>query len=356
MDLFTRNQTQEINTAQTGTLPHHPVSTYISNIILTLMCIIIVCCDVIAILVMRRCKRVPYQCLNLSISYLSSEIVGLLLFVIHELLIFGFDFNTDILFNSRITTVAIMHCISSASMAAIILERVFALKANLKYTLALKRIKIHLIIAVIWLTHIIVTVFVVSISFHYQCNWTIANCDFAEVNKIAKYCFLILTIFYDVIMVFANTIVYKIARQHAIQIDAMKQTTTTKGTSNYPDTVSERQYASIVVFVKIVTLYVLFQVPMVFAMLIGTNIPEIRHRTPMRMLRSIAYFLFLLNSFLNLYFYIIKIKECRMVWFFMLGKVFKKFKQKANVIRLEVFDIVVYSQQEETIAMNESSL
>ena len=356
MDLLTSNQTEESKATQTGTLPQHPVSTYILNIILTLVCIIIVCCDIIAILVMRRCKRVPYQCLHLSISYLSSEIVELLLFVIHELLIFGFDLNTDILFNSRITTVAIMHCISSASMAAIILERVFALKANLKYTLALKRIKIHLIIAVIWLTHIMVTFFVVSISFHYHCNWTIANCDFTEVNKIAKYCFLILTILYDVIMVLANAIVYKIARQHAIQIDAMQQAAATKGTSNYPDTVSERQYASIVVFVKIVTIYVLFQVPIVFAMLIGTNFPEIRDKTPLRMLRSIGYFLFLLNSFLNLYFYIIKIKECRMVLFFMLGKVSKKYEHKANVIRLEVFDIVVYSQQEETYALNENSL
>lgn len=351
MNLSISNKTAEDQTTLENTLPEYEVSTYILNIFLTGVCVIIVCCDIVAIRVMRRCKRVAYQCLQLSISYLISEMVALVLFIIHQLLIFGFRINTDFLFNSRISTVAIMHCISSAFIAAIIWERVFALMATLNYSLGVNRIKIHLIIAVIWLAHIIVVTGIVSDSFHSYCNWTSSNCDFTQVNKVAKYCFLILNAIYDVIMIIANVIVYNVARRHACEIDVITQTVA-KDKPKYTERISERQYASIMVFVKIVTFYILLQLPLYLATLFATNLPEIRDETSMRMLRSFGYFCFLLKSFINLYFYILKIKECRMILFFMLGKYFPRYEQRAYAIRLEVFDIVVCSQRARSSARN----
>ncbi|XP_053398051.1 uncharacterized protein LOC128556566 [Mercenaria mercenaria] len=144
-------------------------------------------------------------------------------------------------------------------------------------------------------------------------------------------------------MVIANVIVYKVARRHAIQIDALKQTASSDK-MRYPDSVSERQYAAIIVFVKIVTAILCLQTPIIVTMIISTSYPDLRDQTPMRVFRSLAYLCFLINSFVNLYMYIWKLKECEMNLYYMLAKFFKQYKSRAEVLRLEVYNIVVSSQ------------
>lgn len=314
--------------------------TFIVQMSLPLVSIIIFICEVLAIRLLSRCKTLPYQCLRLSLSYLLSDIIGAFIYVISFICIHSFYFKTDLAQNLQIILVSIVNNISSASLTAIILERVIALKANLNYTLRVKRVKIHVAITLLWVLHVLIPLCVFTVSYGHQCNFHLNMCDIWQVSRPTKYTCLVIMCIYDVILVKANIFIYKIAKGHVNQINALQSTSLNVSTTNIK-TVSKRQYDSLHLCMKLVSVYVLLKAPMLVLMLISTNFEEIREYAAMRILRAIAYILIKICSVINLYLYVWKVQECKMFCYTWLAKYLKKFEQIAQDKRIEVYNIVV---------------
>jgi hypothetical protein len=247
--------------------------------------------------------------------------------------------------------VSILNNISSASLSAIILERVIALNANLDYTLTSKRVKINIIITIVWLLHSAIPLGALTVSFSHQCNFHIQFCDIWQVSRPAKLICIAILIVYDIVLITANAFVYKIAKMHAAQIDSM-QHLSFNANSTKVTPVSERQYASMKICVQLVTVYVLLQMPMVILMFISMTLTNIADETFMRVLRSVAYILIKVNSVINLYLYVWKFQECKLFCYLWLAKYFKKYGNIANEKRIEVYNIVVVFDRNDKVSNN----
>jgi hypothetical protein len=247
--------------------------------------------------------------------------------------------------------VSILNNISSASLSGLILERVIALNANLDYSLTSKRVKINMIITIVWFLHTAIPFGALTVSYNHQCNFHMQFCDIWQVSRPAKFICIAILIVYDIVLITANAFVFKIAKMHAAQIDSMQNLSFNANTAKATP-VSERQYASIKICVKLVTVYVLLQMPMVILMLISMTLTNIKDEAFMRVLRSVAYILIKVNSVINLYLYIWKIQECKLFCYLWLAKYFKRYGNIANKKRIEVYNIVVVFDRNDKVSNN----
>lgn len=320
------------------------------NYFLILVNITVIVCDVTVIHILRKCKRIPRQCKQLSISFIISGAIAAACFIIHSVAIFGIGINTDIIHNSRIDTVAVMNSISSASLTALSVERVLALKANLKYAIFLEKVNMYLVIALIWFIHIVIMISMVLIGFQIHCNWKLENCDIWKLNDIARIAMIfVIPFIYGTVLVSCNSIIYRIARRHAKQIDEMNGTIFRCQAVNAVS-VSDSQYATTRVIIHIVTAYIVLQTPAFVCMFISSIFVHLRDQMVIRIFRGISYLFVQANSVVNLYLYVMKLQECKMHFYFILAKVLKRYEGRASSMRLEVYNIVTCSSTDRSVA------
>ncbi|XP_060551943.1 uncharacterized protein LOC132713386 [Ruditapes philippinarum] len=292
--------------------------------------------------ILRRCKRIPKQSSKLYFSYLLSDFVGTVQIIISTLVITGFGMETDLAYCIRIVSFGVLHNISSASITAVILERVFTLKASLRNQHKLKRMNITIFVVSFWVFHILEALALMLIRFHNICNFEWSNCDLHEVIKTTKYACGLTMIVYDVILICANISIIRIARRQSVKIASL---TPSAYVTRSNESVSSRQLAVLKIIINLVASNILLKAPIIIVMVTSTIEPALRDIPVMRSFRALGYLFIQVNSFINLFLYIWKMKECKMNLFLILSKFSKKFEQKAIRLRFEIFDIPVYENR-----------
>lgn len=310
-----------------------------ANYVLLTVSVVIIVSDVIAARILSQCKRIPRHCKQLSVSFVLSDAVGSAVFLLHQIVIFvfdGFGIDYEILNTSRIGSVAIFHMTASASVALLTLERVFALKANLKYSLLLTKINIDLLITLLWLIHILLPVIYVTVSYFTKCYGNVRHCNVWKVTLNLRYISAGIHITYNIILIIGNLIIQRIAKRHINGIKAINSVSNATESN-----ITTRQRASLRSIAKIVTAYLILQAPLFICFFLGSNLEHLRDKMLMQAFRCFGYMCIQMDSFINIYIYIVTFQECKLQLLLFLAKKFKSFERKAELFRVDVYNIVI---------------
>lgn len=313
------------------------------NYFLLFVSVVIVACDIFAVCVLTKCRRIPRQCLYYSISFISSDAVNSVFFSLFQMCIYWFQYHTIIVHYSRIFTIGIMNNISSASMGALMLERIIALNSGMKYRKIMKGACVKFGIIMLWILHTAIVVASLAVGVWNHCNWQLHECDFFDASRIARFTVIGVMIFYDIVLVTSYISICRIARRHISNIIAMKRLSFSNTVSD-TDNISDRQYATTQAIIYVVIAFLILQAPINVHIIVSETSDTIRHELVMRVFLGISYLCLQAHSFVNLYLYVGKFKECKMVFYFVLGRFFKSFETRAETLRIDVFDIVVSSE------------
>lgn len=309
--------------------------------------LIIIICEIGALAVLRKCKRMPYCSRVLSSCFILSDAAGALVFTVHQIIIFVFGFNNDLTHTSRTLVVATMLSVSWSSVAAMSIERVVALQANIKYTMGFNKSRVHLMASLLWLVHVLLAVVVISVGFKQHCGWKILSCDIWEASKVSRFVMMTLLVAYEITLVISYVVIYTIAARHAREIAAIRSAAFGKNVNN-PDGVSERQFSTTQAIIKIVLAFMLLHTPIIIHLIVVESDQSSLNEILRRVLYAASYFCIQLNSFISLRLYVVKFDECKLYFYQFLSRLFKSYERKSEELRLKVFNIVVSSDVERT--------
>lgn len=309
--------------------------------------IIIIICEIGALGVLRKCKRMPYCSRVLSSCFILSDAAGALVFTIHQIIIFVFGINNDMTHTSRTLVVATMLSVSWASVAAMSIERAVALKANIKYTMGFIKTRLHLMASLLWLVHVLLAVVVIAVGFKQHCDWKIVGCDVWEASKVTRLFMMTLLVVYQIALAISYVIIYRIAARHAREIAAIRTAAFGKNI-NVPDGVSERQFSTTQAIIKIVLAFMLLHAPIIIHLIVVESDQSFLNEMLRRVLYAFSYLCIQFNSFISLRLYVVKFDECKLHFYQFLSRLFKSYERKTEELRIKVFSIVVSSDVERT--------
>jgi hypothetical protein len=307
--------------------------------------LVIIILEFVAVFVLQRCRRIPSCSRVLSTSFILSDAAGACTFAVHQITIFIVGIKNDVIFNSRILTVGAMLTVSWASVATMSLERVIALKMNIKYNLNSSKLRIYLIISLIWSVNIVVVVAAIVMGFYFHCVSENATCDLWEATKAGRFVMMGLLIFYEIVLVISYVIIHGIASTHAKNIIA-PQMTSFEQAHNNPESLTRRQYKATLAIIKIVFAFMLLHAPIVIHLIIFETQPYLQNDRIRRLFHALSYFCIQINSFVSVRLYVAKIDECKLTFYLMLSRIMKKYENEAESLRVKVYDIVVSSKSE----------
>jgi hypothetical protein len=136
--------------------------------------------------------------------------------------------------------------------------------------------------------------------------------------------------------------IIRVARRQAMEIDAL---TPSAYISRSIESVSRRQVDALKIIINLVASNILLKAPVIVVTIVSTIDPALRDKPVMRSFRSLSYLCIQANSFINLFLYIWKMKECRMNFLSLVSKFSSKYEKKAQKLRYEIFDIPFQSRK-----------
>jgi hypothetical protein len=280
-------------------------------------------------------------------NFVLSDAIGSFIFAVHQIIISVLDDQNDVILNSRVLSVGAIFTVSCASVAAMSLERVIALKMNLKYNLNSSKLRIYLIISLIWIVNIVIVVAAIALGFYYNCfsNYTI--CDIWEASKAARIVMAGLLIFYEIVLAVSYVIIHGIASRHAKNMIASNMASNGQ-THNNPESLTSRQYAVTIAIAKIVLAFMLLHAPLVSHLIIFETFTDIRYERFRYIFHGISYLCMQINSFVSVRLYVAKFDECKLNFYLILSRISKKYETEAENLRVKVYDIVVCSKMRKT--------
>jgi hypothetical protein len=315
------------------------------NYAIAVVNVVILLSDVIAVKVLQLCKRMPQVSRRLSISYFLSDASANLLFLIHQFIMYFIGINNDITNNSRIISASTGYMISSACIAALALERVFALKMNLRYSQNHHKIT-YLAIILIWFVHVCSSCLLIAFGLKHYCSaWKFSKCDMWEATQVYRFTVMCFIVIYQITLAVSYAVIYKVASRHARAIDSMKteSSRTTRVADPSKVHMSQRQFILTTAILKVVLSFVLLYAPInIHLFLMELNVLD-RESQIRRLFHAASYVCVQINSFVSLSVYVGKFEECKMHMYFILSKLFKSYKQRGEDMRIRVYNIVVSS-------------
>ncbi|XP_045206692.2 uncharacterized protein LOC123558921 [Mercenaria mercenaria] len=307
--------------------------------------IVIIFCEIAAVFILQRCKRMLPSSRILSTSFILSDAAGAFLFAIHQILILVCGINNDVTHNSRILAVGTMLTVSWASVASMSLERVIALKVNIKYNINASKLKIYLLVSFIWMANVLIVTVAFLLGFQHHCSSALGICDLWKASKAGRFAMMSLLIFYEIILVVSYVIIHNIASRHEKNILAPKRTFG-QSKSN-PETLTQRQYAATVTILKIVLAFMLLHAPIVIHLFVFESQVSLRNETLRRIFHALSYLCIQINSFVSVHLYVAKFDECKLYFYLTLSRIFKNYGDQAEELRVKVYDIVLSTKTEQ---------
>ena len=303
--------------------------------------IVSICCNAVALWVMIKCRKLPISIRYLSINLLVAMLVGSCSNVIHSVwgFIIGPYGDNDLQFESRSFSNSVFVSLTWCCLCFVILERFFALTFPLKYAHYVTKTSLYITIALIWLVNILVPTLLFFFNWLSICGkYDFAkSCDrFAMHHPSRIFMMTVLFIYCGITIVVYAKITRIIQRQNSV-VRAI--TMTTQNAPN-PNSSLSRSLPSTNVILVIVLSFIILQSPLVFTILLFELRPDLQEQQLRSLLFCVIFLFGEINTYVVLYFYIWRFEECRMNFYRMLSNTSDRYKDKAEALRIEVFNIV----------------
>lgn len=300
--------------------------------------------DLFAIMIIKKCSRIPFQTQLLSINFIFSDSIGALAFIVNQCIILVFGINNDLTQNMRIVTVGTMFSVSLFSIGVLSFDRAFALKAHLRYSTMIRRRTIGFVIVFIWAFHLTWAPLSLLFGFKTKCNFQFNdNCDIWEATYPFRFSLMVLLVVVVFFVVSSNVYVYRIARHHERQIADVRNFTFKRSLVTSISIISERQFTATKAVFKIVMAFILLHGPTIIHHFVFESNVEGREDLPRRLLYGVSYFCIQISSFLNLLLYAGKFKEFKMHLYLFIGKYCTRYSRKADILKVDIYNIMVYT-------------
>ena len=315
------------------------------NMVIVVIATTVVVGNGVAVVVLMRCTRIPFQTKYISISLISSDALVAFVLIVNQVVIFMFGVSTDLTHSLRDVTVGMVHGVNWCSVTFLSVDRAIALKANLRYAELVTRRTINTILLCIWTFYFTMIPALTLYGFKTACDPHIdGNCVFLEETKEARSLIVMPLVMFGAAIICTNTYVYRVAQRHARQIADIQRSAFDRGLIHPDNAMSERQFSAAKAVVSIVLAFILLHAPLVIHHLMMLVLPDQRLEVPRRVYYFFAYSLNQLSSFVNLTLYAGKFMEFKMHLYLLLGKCCNRFNKRAQEIRVDVFNIVVSSE------------
>ena len=309
--------------------------------------IISICCNLIALIIITNCQRMPLSIRYLSANFITCFLVTEGVISLHSLamLIFGNGYYEEI-FSSRIFFASVCASIMWCSLCAVTVERLIALTAPFNYIKYVTKSSISVTIAIIWISNILIPSAIVFITMSQECDQFIhiLTCDIYAIFRPFRFFLGSLMAFYGIFILIVYSKVLKYVWKHTNNINALQ--IKNPGTSTNVVAREKHKYLrSTKTIVAIIAVFIVLQSPVFLLSFSFEVMPELKQHTWRMIFQGLNYIGFELNVYATLYLYIWKFHECRMRFYFLFRRI-STFRVKAESLRIEIFDIVVRDRKE----------
>ena len=334
---------------------------YMLNILVICGLLISTCCNFVALRIMLRCRKLPLSIRYLSVNFLISYLtIGVSIFI-HNVAMLVFGQNShyyQLIFVLRMFFFSVFLSVLWWSMCAVIVERFIAVVFPYHYVTLVKKTTLYITISITWIFNIIVSFAIVIVSWLKLCAQYdfISSCEgSAIVRPFHSFVSCILCISFAVTIVIYSKILLSI-RHHKREVRALNVKTTAENdkqnaSTSIPRASTKTPRASTKAILIIIFSFIVLQSPYLFATIffaLRQDLQQIKWRT---ITHIIFYICHELNTFVTLFLYIWKFPECRMNFYYMFSKINNKYRENAESLRMEVFNIVTFERNNRTMIL-----
>ena len=308
--------------------------------LITVSSISLTCC-LIFLRIITKCKR-----LTSPIKYLSKNFVVSFMFLdltiwLHSIamLLWGRTYLYDLIFDSRVFFASIGSAVLWSSLVALTYERVLAVVQPFTYYKYTSKTKVTLFICVMWTVNILVPTVILIVSALRFCKFSgFYSCEVYNLFNPFRKCFLGFLTLYGTLIVIGYIKIMSIIlkQQNNISIQMSNQNFTASLGSNLKATKT---------IAAIVLSFIILQSPLFLHSFIFEIQPRLKQQSWRMLFQGLDYISLQLLMYTSLYLYIWMVKECKMQFYLLISKCCKNFEQKANDMRIDVLDIVVYDRR-----------
>ena len=309
------------------------------------------CCCLIAVRIMIRCRKLSFSIRVLSVNFLVAFImIGASNFLSSLILkTIGQDSQYYLAgFAVRMVLFSVFMSVLWCSMGAVVIERFIAIEFPYHYVKLNKKTTLCFVIVFIWTFNTIIPcVLVVSNwltfcganKFLHECNGFALLRPFRiVVASISCICFAVTAVVY---LKISLSIIRQTREERALQV----QNTVEQSTQNFTTI-----FTSTKTILIIILSFIVLQFPYLFFNILTELRPEFREIERRKLINSIGSLCHEINVYITLFLYIWKFSECRMNFYYMCSKLDNKYKTKADVLRLEVYNIVAFEKHTNAVS------
>ena len=309
------------------------------------------CCCLIAVRIMTRCRKLPLSIRVLSVNFLVAFIMigasNFLSSVILKIIDQDSEFYL-VWFVVRMVLFSVFMSVLWCSMCAVVIERFIAIEFPYHYVKLNKKPTLFSIIVFIWTFNTILPcVLVISNwlqfcganKFLHECNGFALLRPFRLfVASISCICFAATVMVYSKI---SHSIMRQTREERALQV----RNTVEQSTQN-----STTLFTSTNTILIIILSFIVLQFPYLIFNILTELKPEFRELKWRIRINFISSLCHEINVYITLFLYIWKLSECRLNFYYMFSKLNNKYKPKAERLRLEVYNIVIFEKNTNVIS------
>ena len=311
------------------------------------------CCCLIAVRIMLRCRKLSLSIRVLSVNLLIAFImIGLSTFLCHIVLrIIDEDSPYYLVtFVVRMVLFSVFMSVMWCSVSVVVIERFIAIEFPYHYVTFNKKSTLCSIIVCTWTINTIVPCVLVVVNWLKFCGADkfLSECEgFAIlrpfrifVASISCICFVVTVIVYSKI---SHSIRRHTREERSLQVrNTMEQSTQNSAPSS--------PLSSSKTILIIILSFIVLQFPYLFFSILTELRPEFRTIEWRQVIHLMCRICHEINVYITLFLYIWKFSECRMNFYYMFSKLNNKYKTKTESLRLEVYNIVTFEKSTNVIS------
>ena len=296
-------------------------------------------CNSFALNIISKCRKTSYQIRFLSSNLLSCFITIETNISLHSIamLMVG-DKYYKLIFDSRIFFCCVLVAVLWGSLCAVTVERLVALTSPLQYNRYVTKTTLSVSIASLWILNMVAPLLAFIFAGIKICSEVgYVSCNIYDLFQPARMVLAAFLLVYALIIVIAYIQILVIVFRHHRRGELLSS-----NTKYLADVAKKQKYIkSTKTVAAIILAFIVLQSPVAIHTSILDIMPKLREQKWRVIFQAIDYLGHQMNTYATLYLYIWKYRECKMHLLFLLSKVNKNMRPKAEALRLEVFDVVL---------------
>ena len=307
--------------------------------------IVSICFNGVALWIMMQCRQlsasIKYLSCNFLLAVLVSEINNVAFGAARY--IKGIDGDIEVLFDARSILYSLFVALTWCSLCALALERFIALVFPLHYSRYVTKLSLAITIAVVWSSNLLIHPSILFFSWFAMCGRYdyIQSCDRFSIFRPVRISMVSLS----GIITFVTIVIYSkislVIRHHTREIAQL--TVKDQKTTSHDDSCSQ-SLPSTNIILTIILSFIILQSPVLMNFLIFELRPDLQLQHVRTMLHTLIFIFGEINTYIILYLYVWRFKECRMNFYRMLSKLSDRYREKSETLRIEVFNIVTFDK------------